>query len=514
MGVLILKIVIPVSIVKLAETGILSSRLVVVSVDQPLHRPWVQLFLLVVAAWLPACSSSGTGVTSVQPPTPTDPQTQAERSVIVVPGVDDGRSSTTLNHSDELPTSTPSDIEPETATSTSDTRPKVSVGSAVVGADGFARFSGERIGLVTNHAALVSEQRLINLLLASPNVELVSLFAPEHGIRADAGPGEELPDEVDPVTGMPVYSLFGETRKPTPQMLDGLDTLVFDLQDVGARFYTYISTMGLAMQAAAEADVRFVVLDRPNPLGARLDGPLLSPDQASFVGKYPIPAVHGMTVGELAEAIVGEGWIEGVGSLDLEVVEVDGWAPDQRWSETGLRWIAPSPGLPTATSTITYPSTVLFEATTLSYGQGTESPFGQIGAPWLDAEAVASALNDADLPGVRFEPTTFSPGPRIGVPDPRYGGRTVPGVRIEVTDPLIVQPMAVGAHMLHTVLQAAANVDPRPTVIDRPEFFDRLAGDRSMREQLEAGVDPSVIVQGWQADLEAFERIRSAYTRY
>lgn len=391
----------------------------------------------------------------------------------------------------------------------------VAVGSAVLAADRFSEISGARVGLIVNRASRVGDDHLVDLVAGAPDVELVALFAPEHGLRSDTGAGQEVADEIDPATGLPVYSLFGQTRQPTPDMLGGIDALVFDLQDVGSRAYTYISTMGLAMQAAAEAGIRFVVLDRPNPQGGRrVDGPVRSPELASFVGQYPIPAVHGMTVGELALAIKGEGWLPGLEDLDLRVIPMSGWRRDMTWAETGLAWVPPSPGLPTLDLVASYPSVVLFEATTLSVGLGTEASFGQVGAPWLDAEALSAELNASGLAGVRFEPTTFTPEPRRTVPDPPYAGSTIPGVRVEVTDRAAIRPMAVAVHLLDAVLRAAGDVEPRPTVIDRPDFFDLLAGDRSLRWQLEDGVDPAVIVEGWQADLDSFEEIRSTYSRY
>lgn len=377
----------------------------------------------------------------------------------------------------------------------------------------FSDLSGLRVGLVTNQASLVDGVNLVDVLHASPSVELVALFAPEHGIRADLGAGVDVADGVDPVTGLPVHSLFGATRKPTPEMLDGVELLAFDLQDVGVRFYTYNSTMGLAMQAAAEAGIPFVVLDRPNPLGRRLtSGPLRAPDQVSFVSQYPIPAVHGMTSGELARAIQGEGWLDGLEDLDLRVVAVDGWDPDRGWSGTGLGWVPPSPGLPTLDIVQAYPGTVLFEATTVSYGRGTDRPFGQVGAPWIDAPALVAVLEAAGLPGVRFEPTTFTPEAGPAAAEPRYEGVSVPGVRVVVTDAGAVDPFAVGVHVLHHVIEQgrAAGV----AVIDRADFFDLLAGSSALRLDLEAGVAPATIVEGWRADLDRFEAVRERWRLY
>ena len=360
---------------------------------------------------------------------------------------------------------------------------------------------------------MVHGDNVVDALHAAPAVELVALFAPEHGIRADLGAGVDVADGRDPVTGLPVHSLFGATRKPTPEMLAGIDLLAFDLQDVGVRFYTYTSTMGLAMQAAAEADIPFVVLDRPNPLGRVLvSGPVRDDSQVSFVSPYPIPAVHGMTAGELARAVIGEGWLDGLDDLDLQVVEVDGWDPGSDWTATGLDWVPPSPGLPSVEVTRLYPGTVLFEATTVSYGQGTALPFGQIGAPWMDGPALADALNRNPPPGMRFESVRFAPQATPAAPAPRHLGQEVPGVRPVVVDPAVFDPFATGVHLMHHVLAqgAASGVE----IIDRPDFFDLLAGTDRLRLELEAGVDPRRIVAGWRSELERFEAVRERWRLY
>ncbi|MGB5758135.1 MAG: DUF1343 domain-containing protein, partial [Acidimicrobiales bacterium] len=270
--------------------------------------------------------------------------------------------------------------------------------------------SGKRVGLIASRASVVGDRTVIDLLAQSDSVDLVSVFAAEHGIRADVDAGATIDDGVDPATGLAVHSLYGATRSPTAEMLADIDVLVFDLQDVGARFYTYTATMGLAMQAAARAGIPFVVMDRPNPIGGTsLGGAVRDDDHRSFVGQYPIPAVHGMTAAELALAIRGEGWLDGLEGLDLRVVAMSGWARDDLWADTGLAWVPPSPGLPTALTALVYPATVLFEATTLSFGRGTDHPFSQVGAPWLDGEDLARALNDRNLPGIRFRAVTFTP---------------------------------------------------------------------------------------------------------
>lgn len=400
----------------------------------------------------------------------------------------------------------------------------VVTGAGVLAAKGFSDFSGLSVGLIASRASVVGDRSIIDVMAEADAIDLVAVFAAEHGVRADVDAGVGLVDETDPVTGLPVYSLYGSTRQPTAEMLAGIEVLFFDLQDVGTRFYTYTATMGLAMQSAAEAGIPFVVLDRPNPIGGTgAAGALRDTDQVSFVSQYPIPAIHGMTAGELALAIKGEGWLDGLEGLDLRVEPLEGWRRDRRWSDTGLEWIPPSPGLRTAEAALIYPATVLLEATTLSFGKGTDHPFQQFGAPWLDGVATAQALNARGLAGVRFEPVAFTPAtePPKGPPavDPRYEGVPLLGVRIAVTDDQAIDPAALGVHILAEVVAQAATAPAGEatepvTVIDRPDFFDLLAGTSATRRDLEAGIDPASIVESWSEGLQAFERIRRRYLLY
>src|SRR5262245_2201020 len=236
---------------------------------------------------------------------------------------------------------------PSSSQSAAPTQP-IATGAEVLEASGFAALAGKRVGLITNHTGLVRGEHLADLLHKAPNVKLTAIFAPEHGFRGTAEAGAKVRDNVDAKTGVPVFSLYGASRKPTPQMLRNVDVLVFDIQDVGARFYTYIATMGLAMQAAAAARIPFLVLDRPNPLGGDyVSGFVLEPALRSFVGQYPIPIVHGLTVGELARMIQGEKWLEGLDTLELSLVQMRGWRRSMRWPQTGRTWVATSPNIPT-----------------------------------------------------------------------------------------------------------------------------------------------------------------------
>jgi len=395
----------------------------------------------------------------------------------------------------------------------------VRVGAEVAAADGFQRFRGQRVGVILNVASVVDGRSLLDALAAAEGVEVVAAFAPEHGVRGDAPAGALVGDTLDPATGVPVHSLYGDRRAPGPEQLAGLDVLVFDLQDVGARPYTYVSTMGLAMQAAAQAGVRFVVLDRPNPLGGTgpagggVEGWVLDPSFASFVGRYPVPLVHGLTAGELARMIQGEGWLDGLDGLQLDVVPMTGWNREQRWVDTGRAWVPPSPGLPSPDTAAVYPGTVLFEATSASVGRGTGEPFSLIGAPWLDGPAAAADLNARGLPGVRFEPATFTPAPTPAVPDPPLAGQPLAGVRVVVTDAAAVRPVALGVHLLE-VFGGQARAAGEPGFVARPATLDALAGTDRLRRALAAGTPAADIVAAWTDEGAAFDQLRQPYLLY
>lgn len=376
----------------------------------------------------------------------------------------------------------------------------------------FDSLSGLRLGLIVNHTARIDTLHLADALARAEGVEVAAIFGPEHGFRGTAGAGEKVGDGRDAETGAPIYSLYGSTRKPTAQMLEGLDALVFDIQDVGARPYTYISTMGLAMQAAAEAEIPFIVLDRPNPLGGiQVDGFLLEDQWASFVGMYPIPLQHGMTIGELARMIRGEAFLEGVAGLDLRVIEMEGWIRNMRWPETGLEWILPSPNLPHFQNALLYPGLVLLEATRASEGRGTPHPFLQFGLPGLDATALADTLRSRSIPGVTFHPLEVTPESISGVaPSPKHEGEAIPAVRVEIEDASAVRPLAVGVHVLHALYHAPDLGE----VIDRPAALARLAGTERLRELLEAGADPETIMAAWEQETEAFRAVRADYLLY
>ncbi|MDH3295921.1 MAG: DUF1343 domain-containing protein, partial [Acidimicrobiia bacterium] len=385
----------------------------------------------------------------------------------------------------------------------------VRIGSSVLVGKDFVNLAGRTVGIIASTASVGPEGHIVDLLHSQPDIEVAAVFSPEHGFSADRPSGVAVADDVDPTTGLTVFSLYGDSYRPTAEMLKGIDVLVYDLQDVGARYYTFISTLGLAMQAAAEQKIAVMVLDRPNPLGGFLvGGAVAEPGSGSLVSLYPIPTIYGMTVGELALAIVGERWLDGLDGLDLSVIPMEGWSRDQLWSDTGLSWTPPSPGLPSPESARVYPSVVLFEATTVSFGQGTDRPFSQIGAPWLDAPDLVAELIGLELPDVEFSAVTFTPEPSPSAPEPRFAHQLIPGVHIEVTGPDYA-PLLVGLHLLAAVQRQS----PEP-IIDRGLMFDLLVGDRTVRRGLLNGVAPEEIVGSWAAGLTEFHEVRDRYLLY
>ncbi len=388
--------------------------------------------------------------------------------------------------------------------------PAVAIGATPVGVragvESFASnpptiLRGKRLGLITNHTG-IDRQRTssIDLLARAPELKLVALFSPEHGIRGTAAPGEHVASGRDERTGLPVHSLYGATRKPTAEMLEGIDALVFDIQDVGARQYTYVYTMALAMQAAAERRMPFVVLDRPNPIGGQVvEGNILDTAFASFVGMYPIASRHGMTAGELARFFNREA---GIGA-NLSVIRVDGWTRRQWFDDTGLPWVAPSPNLQTLTAATHYPGTVFFEGTNLSEGRGSDAPFEQTGAPWLRPTEVIAAMSERSLPGVRFETVTFAVQPTAA----KFGGDTLPGIKLVITDRDAYRPVRTALTLIDEIRRL------HPAEFAWSGSMDRLAGTARVRQAIEAGTLAALLAD-WDRDAQRFESVRSPYLLY
>ncbi len=405
--------------------------------------------------------------------------------------------------------------KPSTGEARSPQDPAVRTGAEVLASSDFARLSGRRIGLITNHTGTVGSAHLADLLATARGVTLAAILAPEHGFRGRIEAGEKVANDRDERTGAPVLSLYGATRQPTPQMLAGLDALVFDIQDIGARFYTYISTMGLAMQAAAKADMPFLVLDRPNPLGGEyVSGPVLLPNLRSFVGQYTIPIVHGLTVGELARMIQGEGLLPGLDRLNLDVVPLEGWRRTMRWPETGLAWQPTSPNIPSFASALVYPGIGLIGELEMNEGRGTDVPFQQFGAPWLDAPSLVARLADEGIPGVDLEAVTYVPRAIPGVAaTPKFLGETVNGVRIHIREAAKVSPLELGVQAI-SLLAAQARRKGTRLFPSNLEMFHRITGTRAIAEMLAAGAPGRAVIDAWSAEVAAFRDRRRSYLLY
>lgn len=371
------------------------------------------------------------------------------------------------------------------------------------------------IGLITNQTGLVDGKHLVDLLAEAGNVRLSAIFAPEHGFRGTAEAGASIADDRDKKTGVPIFSLHGNVKAPTEAMLRDVNVLVFDIQDIGARFYTYISTMGLAMQAAARRRIPFVVLDRPNPLGLTyVSGFVLEPAFKSFVGQYPMPIVHGMTVAELAHMIKGERWLDGLENLDLQVMKCEGLTRAMRWPATGLPWVATSPNIPTFEAALVYPGIGIVGETLVNEGRGTPIPFSQFGAPWLDAGKLAADLSALKLPGVvRFDPARYVPQSIKNVADnPRFKGESVNAVRIAVTNVDAVRPLEIGIHAL-ALMETAAKRRGK-TILPGTRMFDLIAGTLRLKQMLSEGRTGAGIIASWQSEVASFEQKRAKYLLY
>jgi uncharacterized protein YbbC (DUF1343 family) len=392
---------------------------------------------------------------------------------------------------------------------------RIVTGAEALARTGFAALAGKRVGLIANQTGRVGAEHLADLLATAPNLKLVAILAPEHGFRGEAEAGAKVENAVDAKTGVPVFSLYGASRKPTPAMLRGVDALVFDIQDIGTRYYTYISTMGLAMQAAAEARIPFFVLDRPNPLGGDyVSGFVREPELSSFVGQYPIPIVHGLTVGELARMVKGERWLPGLDTLELAVIPLEGWRRSMRWPDLQRPWVATSPNIPSFEAALVYPGMGIVGEVKVNEGRGTPAPFSLFGAPWLDAGRTAGRLNALALPGVRFEPADFTPRSIPGVAlHPRFEGQHIPGVRIAVTDAVGFEPLETGVHVLAVLFaEARARGIAEPTA--NLAMFQALAGTRQLHHMLAGGSSGAQIIAAWRDEVARFRAQRARYLLY
>jgi uncharacterized protein YbbC (DUF1343 family) len=366
---------------------------------------------------------------------------------------------------------------------------------------------GRRVGFVTNQTAITSTgESGIDLLHASPDVQLVALYGPEHGLRGGIEGGVRIAGGIDERTGVTVHSLYGATQRPTPAMLRGVDVLLFDMQDIGARPYTFVWTMAMAMEAAAAQRIPFIVLDRPNPITGVMEGPLMEMAMRTvaqpITGYFPVPLRHGMTVGEIARYINGE---FGVGA-DLTVIPAAGWRSSQWFDETGLPWLDPSPNIRSLDAALTYSGLVLLEATNLTVGRGTDAPMSYAGAPWLDTGGLLQRLARYDMPGVAFDTVRFVPRGEGWVP---FRGETVRAVRFRITDRDAYRPVWMALVLLTEIRKAHPN-DFRIT----NDGMTQMLGSRWARQAVDRGEEPHVIWERWQAELARWAPVRDRYALY
>ena len=368
---------------------------------------------------------------------------------------------------------------------------RVQSGIDVLEAQKFAPLRGKHVGLITNHTGLDAQGRsTVDLLSKASGVQLVALFSPEHGL---AGRNDEkIGSTKDAATGLPIYSLYGETLRPTDAMLKGIDALVFDVQDAGVRFYTYTTTMAYCMEEAAKRNIAFYVLDRPNPIGGDIvEGPMLDADKTSFTAYFPVPVRYGLTIGELAQFFNAENHI----NCDLHVVAMKNWHRNYFFESTGSRWVPPSPNLRTTKGAVLYPGLEILQNAGVSVGRGTQAPFEEFGAPWINGDEVAAALNERHLAGLRFTGAPFIPV--VGL----YSGQRCGGVAVRVTDRAAVRSMRLGLEI------AAILRKLYPDQFD-PAKLLLLTGNAETIRQLQKGVSPEQIEAGWSHDLSAYDAVR------
>lgn len=384
--------------------------------------------------------------------------------------------------------------------------PRVRTGLEVLVEQEMPVVRGRRVGLVTNHSAV--NRNLVHSIevLRSSGVNLVVLFGPEHGIRGDVPYGKPVPSSTDPVTGLPVFSLYGKHRKPTRDMMSGIEMILFDIQDVGCRYYTFIYTMAYVMQACAEYGKQFVVLDRPNPInGQTVEGNVLDMRFASFVGLYPIAIRYGLTPGELAGFMNVE---FGIGA-DIYVVRCMGWKRATWFDETGLPWVPPSPNMPTLDTATLYPGLCLLEGTNVSEGRGTSKPFEVFGAPWVDAFKLADYLNNLNLPGIRLRPAYFIPTAS------KYQGQRCGGVQAHITDRDSLRPTLVGLYAVKALHDLFPNeFQFLPPGESGKHLFDLLVGTDKTRLAIQVGAPADEIIDEWYEGLPAFIQQRQRYLTY
>lgn len=389
---------------------------------------------------------------------------------------------------------------------------KVRLGNEKLVNEYFNLIKGKNIGVIANHTSLLSDgKHLVDFLYENKNVSLVAVFGPEHGFRGAAPAGEKIETTIDDKTGIPVYSLYGRINKPTPEMLKNIEVLVYDIQDVGARFYTYISTLYLCLEAAAENNIKFIVCDRPNPIGGVIvDGPIVKKEFESFVGIAPLPIQHGMTIGELAlyfndliESKIGKKAI-------LEVIKMDNWKREMLFDETRINWIKPSPNIIDLSTALIYPGTCLIEATNVSEGRGTNSPFLQIGAPFINSAELINELNKLNFSSLSFQSVQFIPTDIEGMAsNPKFKDEKCNGIKIHILNTKNLYPVQFGLALISTLKK----LYPEKFKINVSRM-NRLTGNDEITKMLDSAVDYTEIINKFQSELTNFKQIRKKYLLY
>jgi uncharacterized protein YbbC (DUF1343 family) len=386
---------------------------------------------------------------------------------------------------------------PPTPSSPAPATEHTQTGIDVLEEQNFAPLRGKRVGLITNQTGVDSRgRRTIDVLAHADGVKLVALFSPEHGIAGQLD--AKVDNATDAATGLKIFSLYGDTRRPTDEMLQGLDALVFDVQGAGVRFYTFITTMGYCMEAAAQHKISFFLLDRPDPLGGeKIQGPMLDPSRISFVGYFRLPVIYGMTFGELAQMFNAENKLV----LDLHVISMKNWRRSQTFDQTGLTWIPPSPNLRTLNEALLYPGIEILQPAGISVGRGTEAPFEQLGAPWIHSDVLLNSLNAKQIPGVRFTAASFTPS------DGLYKAEACAGVKIEISDGAAFDSM-------HTGLEIADSLHRLyPERFQVTKLMDLLASQTTV-DALIQYQSPAAIIASWDSDLAQFRTLRAKYRLY
>ncbi|MFO7526377.1 MAG: DUF1343 domain-containing protein [Ignavibacteriaceae bacterium] len=372
--------------------------------------------------------------------------------------------------------------------------------------------SGKRIGLIVNHTSVLSNGiHLVDTLFNYGEIQIQKLFSPEHGIRGNADAGKPINDEIDPATGLKIVSLYGNNKKPTKEMLADIDIIIYDIQDVGSRYYTYISTLYYAIEAAAENNKKIIILDRPNPIGGeKVEGPVLELKFKSFIGITELPIRHGMTIGELGLLFNDDIKSKKSISAELEVVALSNWNRSEYYDVYSSGWLSPSPNINKLETAIVYPGTCLIEGTNLSEGRGTDEPFLMIGSPYIKSEDLITELKNLTVEGIQLEPVTFTPVSIQGMSNsPKLKDTACNGIKITITDRNLFNPVEFGVKLLTTIIMLYPD-----SIKFNNEFFDKLAGTDKIRKMLLEKVEPGLIIRSWQEDLQKFLDKRNKYLLY